>query len=176
MAAIREVDKNHVILIGAPQWNSNFKPLKDTDYDPGLMFTCHRYGGEPTPEAIRSYIEFRDKSKRPMYMGEIGHNTDKWQAEFVKTMKDNNIGYTFWPYKKRDGSCMMAIDMPEEWKEIVRFSEGPHATFAEIRDAKPDREKAGTAMKEFIRRCRLENCIPQKSYIESMGLKAVDPR
>lgn len=44
VAAIREVDPNHIILIGAPQWNSNFEPLKDTDYDPQLMFTCHRYG------------------------------------------------------------------------------------------------------------------------------------
>ena len=102
VAAIREVDKNHAILIYAPQWNSNFEPLKDTEYDPRLMFTCHRYGGDATAPAIQSYIDFRDKSGRPMFMGEIGHNTDEWQADFVKVMKDNNIGYTFWPYKKRD--------------------------------------------------------------------------
>lgn len=174
VAAIREVDPNHIILIGAPQWNSNFEPLKDTDYDPQLMFTCHRYGGEPTPEAIRSYIEFRDKSNRPMYMGEIGHNTDQWQADFVKTMVDNNIGYTFWPYKKRDRSCMMGIGMPEEWKEVVRFSEGPHATFAEIRENMPDRDMVRKAMTEFLDSCLIENCHPQISYIASMGLKPVE--
>ncbi|MDE6338147.1 MAG: glycoside hydrolase family 5 protein, partial [Muribaculaceae bacterium] len=139
VAAIREVDPNHIILIGAPQWNSNFEPLKDTDYDPQLMFTCHRYGGPATAEAIQSYIDFRDKSNRPMYMGEIGHNTDEWQADFVKVMKENNIGYTFWPYKKRDNSCMMGITMPEEWEEVIKFAERPHHTFAEIREAKPDR-------------------------------------
>ena len=170
VAAIREVDPNHVILIGAPQWNSNFEPLKDTDYDPQLMFTCHRYGGDPTPEAIQSYIDFRDKSNRPMYMGEIGHNTDEWQAAFVKTMKDNNIGYTFWPYKKRDNSCMMGITMPEEWEEILKFAEGPHHTFAEIRDAKPDRAKAQVALDKFIEQCQLRNCVPQEGYITSMGL------
>ncbi len=174
VSVIREVDPNHIILIGAPQWNSNFEPLKDTSYDPQLMFTCHRYGGEPTPEAIKSYIDFRDKSGRPMYMGEIGHNTDEWQAAFVKTMTDNNIGYTFWPYKKRDRSCMMGIGMPKEWEEIVRFSEGPHATFAEIREAKPDREMARKAMTEFLDSCLLENCHPQMSYISSMGLKPVE--
>jgi len=171
VAAIREVDPNHVILIGAPQWNSNFEPLKDTDYDPQLMFTCHRYGGDPTPAAIQSYIDFRDKSNRPMYMGEIGHNTDEWQAEFVKTMKDNNIGYTFWPYKKRENSCMMGIQMPEEWEEVVRFAEGPHHTFAEIREAKPDRAKAKVALDKFIEQCKLKNCVPQEGYITSMGLK-----
>lgn len=171
VAAIREVDKNHVILIGAPQWNSNFEPLKDTDYDPQLMFTCHRYGGPATADAIRSYIDFRDRSNRPMYMGEIGHNTDEWQADFVKVMKDNNIGYTFWPYKKRDDSCMMGITMPEEWEEVVRFAEGPHHTFAEVRDARPDRAKAQVALDKFIEQCKVENCVPQEGYIASMGLK-----
>ena len=168
--AIREVDPNHIILIGAPQWNSNFEPLKDTDYDPQLMFTCHRYGGDPTPEAIKSYIDFRDKRNRPMYMGEIGHNTDEWQAQFVKTMTDNNIGFTFWPYKKRDNSCMMGITMPEEWEEVLKFAEGPHHTFAEIRDAKPDRAKAQVALDKFIEQCQLQNCVPQEGYITSMGL------
>lgn len=171
VAAIREVDKNHVILLGAPQWNSNFEPLKDTDYDPQIMFTCHRYGGPATAESIQSYIDFRDKSNRPMYMGEIGHNSDEWQTDFVKIMKDNNIGYTFWPYKKRDNSCMMGITMPEEWEEIVRFAEGPHHTFAEIREAKPDRNKDRVALDKFIERCRQKNCVPQEGYITSMGLK-----
>lgn len=169
-AAIREVDSNHIILIGAPQWNSNFEPLKDTDYDPQLMFTCHRYGGQATAEAIQSYIDFKEKSNRPMYMGEIGHNSDEWQADFVKVMKDNNIGYTFWPYKKRDSSCMMGITMPEEWEEVTRFAEAPHHTYAEIRDAKPDRAKAQIALDKFLEQCKFKNCVPQESYITSIGL------
>ena len=170
VAAIREVDPDHVILIGAPQWNSNFEPLKDTDYDPQIMFTCHRYGGPATAEAIQSFIDFRDRSGRPMYMGEIGHNTDEWQADFVKVMKDNNIGYTFWPYKQKDNSCMVGITMPEEWEEVVRFAEAPHHTYAEIREAKPDRAKAQAALDKFIRQSRFENCTPQVGYIESIGL------
>lgn len=171
VAAIREVDPNHIILIGAPQWNSNFAPLTETDYDPQIMFTCHRYGGDPTPEAISNFIAFRDASNKPMYMGEIGHNTDKWQADFVKTMKDNNIGYTFWPYKKRDNSCMVGIVMPEEWEEVVRYAESPHHSYAEIREAKPDRKKAQIALDKYLEQCKFSNCTPQISYINSIGLK-----
>jgi len=175
IASIRTVDPNHIILIGSPQWNSNFTPLEGVDFeDPQLMYTCHRYGGEPTPEAIKSYIDFRDQSNRPMYMGEIGHNTDEWQAAFVKTMVDNNIGYTFWPYKKRDSSCMMGIGMPEEWKEIVKYSEGPHATYSEIRANMPDRDTVRKAMTEFLDSCLIDNCHPQAGYISSMGLKPVE--
>ena len=171
VAAIREVDPNHIILIGAPQWNSNFAPLKDTSYDDQLMFTCHRYGGDASAEAIQNFISFRDESRRPMYMGEIGHNTDEWQADFVRVMKDNNIGYTFWPYKKKGDSCMMGIVLPEEWEEVVRYAESPHHSYAELRDAKPDRAKAQAALDKFIVQCRHENCVPQVSYIKSIGLK-----
>ena len=58
--AIREVDPNHIILLGGSQWNSNFKPFKDARYDDKLMYTCHRYGGDPTKEAIQEFIAFRD--------------------------------------------------------------------------------------------------------------------
>lgn len=172
LAAIREVDTKHIVLIGSPQWNSNFTPLEGVDFnDPQVMYTCHRYGGEPTAEAIKSYIDFRDNVNRPMYMGEIGHNTDQWQADFVKVMKDNNIGYTFWPYKKRDGSCMMGIGMPEGWKEIVKYAEGPHYTYSEMRENMPDRAIVRKAMAEYLDSCRLENCHPQMEYIASMGLE-----
>lgn len=171
VAEIRKHDSNHIILLGGAQWNGNFEPFTDWTYDDKLMYTCHRYGGDPIPEAIGSIIAFRDKTGLPMYMGEIGHNTDEWQASFVKTLEDNNIGYTFWPYKKLDDSCMMGIVRPAGWEKIVEFAEGPRTSYADLRELKTDRAAARAAMDGFIRNCRMENCIPQKSYIRSISLK-----
>lgn len=81
--------------------NGSFKPFKDSKFDDKIMYTCHRYGGDPTKEAIQSIIDFRDKVNLPMYMGEIGHNTDEWQAAFCQTMREKN------------------------WANIVYFSEAP---------------------------------------------------
>lgn len=169
--AIREVDKNHIILIGGAQWNGNFKPFKDSKYDNKLMYTCHRYGGEPTKEAIQEIINFRDSVNLPMYMGEIGHNTDEWQAAFCKVMEENNIGYTFWPYKKLDGSSFMAIQRPEGWEQIVDFSEATRSTYKEIRDARPNQEEIKQIMNAFIENSKCENCVPQEGYIRSLGLQ-----
>lgn len=168
--AIREVDGNHLILIGGSQWNGNFKPFKDAAYDDKLMYTCHRYGGDPTKEAIQALINFRDSVNLPMYMGEIGHNTDEWQSAFCKVMEQNNIGYTFWPYKKIDGSSFMGIKVPEDWKQVVTFSESVRGTYQEIREARPDQEVAKKAMLEFIENSKCENCMPQVGYIRSLGL------
>lgn len=174
VAAIREVDTNHIILLGGSQWNSNFEPLSVTPSDPLVMYTCHRYGGPATADAIRSYIDFRDKSNRPMYMGEIGHNTEKWQDDFATVLEDNNIGYTFWPYKKCNDSCIMGVTMPEGWAAIVSYSEGPNATFAEIREAAPDRAACRQAMTQYLDSILLQNCTPQTGYITSMHLTPRD--
>ena len=170
VAEIRKHDTNHIILLGGAQWNSNFEPLTDWKFDDKIMYTCHRYGGDPTPEAISHFIEFRDKTGLPMYMGELGHNTDEWQSNFVETMEKNNIGYTFWPYKKLGDSCMLGFERPEGWDKVVNFAEGPRSSYSEIRDNRPDRETALKAMQQFIENCRFENCTPQKSYIRSITL------
>lgn len=168
--AIREVDKNHIILLGGPQWNSTFRYFKDSTYDDKLMYTCHRYGGEATAEAISHFIQFRDSVNLPMYMGEIGHNTDEWQEAFCKVMEANNIGYTFWPYKKIESSCMMGISRPENWDVVVSFSEAPRGTFAEVRAARPDQEVAKRALMEYVHNSEWQNCLPQEGYIRSILL------
>ena len=171
VAAIREVDQNHIILLGGAQWNGNFKPFKDSKFDNKIMYTCHRYGGEPTKAAIQKFIDFRDSVNLPMYMGEIGHNTNEWQTAFCRTMKENNIGYTFWPYKKMEGSGFVGITPPEDWEKIVQFSETPRTFYQEIRNARPDPTITRTTMMNFIEACKLKNCVVQDGYIQSLGMK-----
>jgi len=170
VAAIREVNTNHIILLGGAQWNGNFNPLKDSTFDDKIMYTCHRYGGEPTPEAIQKFIQFRDRVNLPMYMGEIGHNTDEWMAAFCKTMEDNNIGWTFWPYKKINNSSFAGIKEPEGWDKVKAFSEAPRGSYKEIRDARPNQEEAWEAMQAFVENSKFKNNIIQEGYIKALGL------
>ena len=169
--AIRQVDRNHVILLGGARWNSDFFMFNDWTFDNNIMYTCHRYGGDATVEAINDYISFRDKTQLPMYMGEIGHNTNEWQADFVKVMKQANIGYTFWPYKKLDGSCMMGIQRPERWDSVVvKYSETDRTTYKNLREARPNQQLFRQQLDEFIRNCRFERCHKQEEYIRSLGM------
>ena len=169
--AIRSVDNNHVIMLGGAQWNGNFKPLENTLFDDKIMYTCHRYGGNTDADAIRGFIEFRDRVNRPMYMGEIGHNTDEWISSFCKTMVDNNIGYTFWPYKKIRNSSFVGVKAPEKWNLVVDFSEAPRGTYNEVRQARPNQAEAREALMQFVENSRFENCDIQHGYIRAMGLK-----
>lgn len=169
--AIRAVDSNHIIILGGAQWNSNFDPFSDWTFDKAIMFSCHRYGGKADKEAIQGFIDFRNKTNLPMFMGEIGHNTIQWQTDFTNVMKENNIGYTFWPYKKLEESCMMGIVKPAEWDSvIVKFAEADRSSFQKIREARTDQAHAKQLLMQFVENSRFENCIRQTDYIKSMNL------
>jgi len=171
VAAIRKVDNNHIILLGGAQWNGQFGMFTDWKFDDKIMYTCHRYGGEPTAAAIKEIINFRDSVNLPMYMGEIGHNTNEWMSAFCKVMEENNIGWNFWPYKKINKSSFVGFNAPEGWNTIVVFAESPRLTFKEIRETRPDQEQSRKTMTELIENTKFKNCIIQKDYIEALGLK-----
>lgn len=171
-AAIREVDPNHIILLGGPQWNSYFGNFTDWTFDPNIMYTCHRYGGEPTAEAIKEYISFRDKTNRPMYMGEIGHNTDEWMSTFVDVLRANNIGYTFWPYKKINDSSMTGVAAPDGWQEVVEFVEAPRGSYKEIREARPkcSADRGKELLMQYVENAKAPNMLIHDSYIKAIQL------
>lgn len=168
--AIRSVDPDHIILLGGAQWNGNFEPFTDWTFADNIMYTCHRYGGDATRDAIASIIEFRDRTGLPMYMGEIGHNSMQWHTDFCNVLEANNIGYTFWPYKKKGDSCMMGITAPEGWQAVIDFAEADRSSYSAIRKARPDVEASRRAMADFVRASRLEACTPQTDYIRSIKL------
>ena len=85
-------------------------------------------------------------------------------------MEANNIGYTFWPYKKVDNSCMNAVARPSEWDSIVAFSEAPRGSYAEVRAARPSQQLSRRLMAEYLHNCRFDSCTPQPTYIRSMKL------
>ncbi len=171
--AIRRVDSKHIVLLGGPQWNSHFGNFTDWTFDNNIMYTCHRYGGEPTAEAIGSFIEFRDRSGLPMYMGEIGHNSDRWMSSFVDVMRANNIGYTFWPYKKLGDSSMTGAAVPEGWREhVVAFVEAPRGSYGEIRQARKlcSQQQGRELLYKYIENARADKMLIHQSYIDAIQL------
>lgn len=169
--AIREVDTNHIILLGGAQWNSNFKIFTNSKFDDKIMYTCHRYWCDTTQENIQDFVDFRDSVKLPMYMGETGENTYEWMTAWTRLMKQNNIGYHYWPYKKMlSNRCMVTIPTPENWQLIVDFVESSRRTYKEIRAARPNQQIAQKALTEFLENCRFAHCQPNGGYIKAMGL------
>jgi len=170
--SIRTVDKNHIIILGGAQWDSNFKPF-GTPFDSKLIYQFHKYWTEPTQKVIQDYIDFRDKYNVPIYCGETGENKDEWVRDFRITLEKNNIGWHYWPYKKLDNTVgIITFDVPTGYEKVIDYTEKPRATFDQIRKAAPeDREVLIKALWAFIKNSKFENCKPNKGYMEALGFK-----
>ena len=66
---------------------------------------------------------------------------------------------------------IVGITPPENWANILYFSESPRTSYKEIRDARPDQMMVRKAMMDFIEACKLKNCVVQEGYIQSLGMK-----
>ncbi|WP_203532609.1 glycoside hydrolase family 5 protein [Draconibacterium halophilum] len=170
--AIREVDNNHIVLLGGAQWNSNFEVFTDSKFDDKIMYTCHRYWTDTLQANIQDFVDFRDSVNLPIYMGETGENTDEWIAAWTRLMIRNNIGYHYWPYKKMGSPrCMVTISTPENWDVIVDFAEGPRDSFEGVRENRPDQELARKVMLDYISNLKLAKCTINEDYIRAMDME-----
>ncbi len=169
-AAIREVDKNHLIFLGGAQWNSNFAPF-GTPFDTKLVYTFHKYWTPPTREVVQSYIDFSNKHNVPIYCGETGENTDGWVDSFRVTLEKAEIGWHFWPYKKMDDTRgIVQFKRPASYDSVITYAETAKKNFAEIRKYRPQNiQRVKQALNEYLEQCRFENCFPNKGYIKALG-------
>ena len=171
-AAIREVDRNHVLILGGAQWDSSFKVF-GPPFDKNVMYTFHKYWTAPDASVIKEYVDFREKYKVPIWLGESGENNDQWIAAFVKTLEENRIGWCFWPYKKMDaGSSVVTFDRPMHWDAVIALSKMAGGTGnAEKRiAARPSPEEAQAAFDDLLSKAEFANEKVNAEYVHALGL------
>lgn len=168
--SIRQVDTNHILILGGAQWDSDFSPF-GLPFDSKLVYTFHKYWTSPDKVVIQSYIDFRDKYNVPIYCGETGENNNEWIAAFRKTLDENNIGWHYWPYKKmNDSKGIITFPMPANYDSVIVYANAMRNSFDEIRKAKPaDIKLLQKALDDFIENCRFKNCVPNEEYIKALG-------
>ena len=171
-AAIRQVDKNHILFLGGAQWDSNFNPF-NKPFDNNVVYTFHKYWTAPTKAVIQPYIDFRDKYNVPIYIGETGENTNGWIDSFRVVLEKENIGWHFWPYKHMNSEgCVVTFDEPALYDSVVAYTKKDRSSFADIRKAQPANKAAiQQALNDFLTNCQFKNCHPNEGYIKALGLR-----
>ena len=167
--AIREVDRNHVIIFAGAQCNSNFAPFDGFAFGENEMLSCHYYSfGNPKydDKAVAKFAAVGKKFGVPMYMGETGHNTYGWCREITESMEKNGMGWTFWPLKKQNDGCWLRFKMPAGWNETVAaFAKSDRSSYKKLQN-RPERARARELMRRFIENCRYENCTVDAEYLK----------
>lgn len=171
--AIREVDRNHVIILEAAQWDTNFSVF-GAPFDDNLLYEFHKYWMTPNQASIQEYVDYRDRYNVPIWLGESGENTDEWIEQFRTLLDQNNIGWCFWPYKKMvKTSCVVSVKQPERWDDILQLAAMPIGTGdAEKKIAKqPEPGACREILHDLLRKVRLQQCQVNAGYLKALGLQ-----
>jgi len=159
--AIRAVDKKHMFTLEGYNWSNNWS-LFDKPLDNNTVYQFHYYCWDK-PDNLIDISGFLKKQKvlnTPVWVGETGEKDDAIYFATTQYFEKNNIGWSFWPWKKMDTSnTPYSIKSPEGWKEVAAYSKGrePIATIS------PE----GT-FNELLENIKLENCTYFPDVVNAM--------
>jgi aryl-phospho-beta-D-glucosidase BglC (GH1 family) len=175
--AIRTVDARHMITLEGADWANNWSVFSKR-FDENLVYQFHYYCWDRPAKlnSIGKYLDERNRLGGPVWVGETGErdNTIYWAT--TDYFEANNIGWSFWPWKKMDASnAPCSINPPKNWQELATDSRAAGAK-------RPSKEIAQQSLDELLHNIRLENCrffpdvvdalfhrIPAKVQAENYG-------
>ena len=158
--AIREVDKNHLIIIEGNCWGNNYNgifPLWDTN----LALSFHKYWNHNDTASIQKMLDFRTKYNVPIWLGESGENSNVWFQEAISLVESNNIGWAFWPMKKIDNLAgVTSVSITPEYEKLLKYWEKG--------GEKPSVGFANTALMKIAENYKMENLNIKYDVIDAM--------
>jgi len=148
---IRQIDSRHVIFLEGINWSNDWSIFSET-FDDNLVYQFHYYCWNRPDElnSINQYIKYREKLNAPIWVGETGEKNLPVYWATTQLFEKNNIGWSFWPWKKLDrtnGLC--SINRPKDWELIANYSKG---------GPKPSKNEAIRVLDEFLGNILFENC------------------
>jgi hypothetical protein len=135
-AAIREHDRNHLIVIEGNCWGNNYRGITP-DWDDKLVLSFHKYWNKNDAASIAGIMKLRTETGRPIWLGESGENSNGWFRDAIRLAETNNIGWAWWPLKKLGFNNPLEVAPNPGWQRVVDWltGKGPRPAPAEARAA-----------------------------------------
>jgi len=163
--AIREVDPKHMIIVEGVDWANDWTVFS-TPFDTNQVYQFHYYcwDNPAVLKNIRRYLDYRTRFNAPVWVGETGERDNAIYWATTDYFEANNIGWSFWPWKKMDTqNTPLSVKPPAQWAELVAYSQGGE---------KPSSETAQKALDELLINIRLENCTFFPEVVNAMLRRA----
>ncbi len=157
--AIREVDKNHLIIIEGNGFANDFSGMTPA-WDANMAYSFHKYWSYNTQESINFAINLRNNQNVPIWLGETGENSNVWFTELVALCEKNKIGWSWWPVKKPSINNPLKVTVNSDYTKLVNYWKG--------NGANPGVDAAFSAVLQFAENHKLENCSFQKDVVDAL--------
>ncbi|MDF1548670.1 MAG: cellulase family glycosylhydrolase [Bacteroidales bacterium] len=151
ISEIRKVDAKHMITVEGYNWSNNWS-LFEQPLDSNIFYQFHYYCWN-RPDNLNSidyFLKKREQLNTPVWVGETGEQGVGIYWATTQYFETNNIGFSFWPWKKMDTqNTPYSINKPENWDLIAEYSKGGE---------KPDSIIAVKAFDDLLENIKLANC------------------
>jgi aryl-phospho-beta-D-glucosidase BglC (GH1 family) len=163
-AAIRKVDKNHIIIIEGNGWANNYNGIFPL-WDDNMAISFHKYWNYTNDASIQNFLDYREKYNVPLWLGETGENSNAWFTDVIELSERNKIGWCMWPLKKAGLNNLLQIKINSGFQNIINYWKGT--------GKKPSTNEAFNALMEFAKNSKNQNNIFHKDIVDAM-LRQVD--
>lgn len=158
--AIREVDKNHIIIIEGNCWGNNYEGILPV-WDKNMVLSFHKYWNFNTTSSIQKMLDYRTQYNIPIWLGESGENSNVWFKDAISLMETNNIGWAFWPMKKVENIAgITSVTKNPGYKTLLQYWID--------RGDKPTVEFAKKALFQLAGNYKMENVTIKPDVIDAM--------
>ena len=159
-AAIRAVDKNHIIYIEGNSYANDFTGLTPP-WDNNMVYSFHKYWNATNVGSIQNFLNLRDAQNVPIWMGESGENSNQWFYETIKTLEAAHVGWSWWPLKKISSMvCPLTVKKTADYQTLLNYwSKG---------GTKPDPTFATKTLLEMANNLNIKNCTFHPDYVDAM--------
>jgi endoglucanase len=121
--AIREADKNHIIVIEGNGWGNNYNGMLPP-WDENMVLSFHKYWNKNDQASIQNILKLRNQYNVPVWLGETGENSNVWFAQAVQLLETNNIGWAWWPLKKLGANNPLQIRSNLNYQDVLNYWNG----------------------------------------------------
>ena len=164
-AAVREVDPKHMIILEGADWANDWSVFSQP-FDKNLVYQFHYYCWDNPAKlkGIGQYLRYRDRLDAPVWVGETGERDNAIYWATTEYFEANNIGWSFWPWKKMDAeNNPYSVNRPENWGAVVAYSRGGE---------KPARDVAKKTFDELLSNIQLAHCTFHPGVVNAMLRRA----
>lgn len=158
-SAIREVDKQHLIIIEGNGWGNNYNGILP-QWDNNMALSFHKYWTYNDSSSIAHVIKMRDQYNLPVWIGETGENSNVWFTDAIRLFEKNNIGWAWWPLKKIGINNPIEIKSNPDYNKVIDYLNNG--------GDKPSESVAYKGLMELAEGTRIENTVVHQDVIDAM--------
>ncbi|MEO6316112.1 MAG: cellulase family glycosylhydrolase [Chitinophagaceae bacterium] len=159
-AAIRAVDKNHIIIIEGNAWGNNYKGILPA-WDKNMVMSFHKYWNYNNVESIAYLLQYRNDNNIPVWLGETGENSNTWFTNAIRLLEKNNIGWAWWPLKKLGFNNPLQIKTNHNYEALRAYWNGK-------RENPPKESDVYSGLLELATYTKFETNIVHRDVIDAM--------